>query len=386
MGRLLGPNEAKFWLMGIGAPMNTVIVLRCHERIAADSLRCPGPFALPRIVQDANERPRWDSPCGDGLVSEESGGPLAWLATAQRLGAQALGVPGAPVWHAVVLQEAHCSTLVFAVHHALADYRAGLWLAHCFLTGQAPGPLAPACEELLAPSAYGQADAEDLISQWWRASMGARWHALGVARLASLLPGPGQASLARRCLTADDTQALLARCRLEQTSLNGAVAVALRQARPGTTLVAHSVDMSGMIDPALENGPGLAVSHVLTGVDAGQFWPSARAVRAALFDGINTGSAGDALLALPRALLHGPKAVQEMGADICITGAPRALRSGHLYQRYAMYLVLGSSRAGGDIVFLSFDGACLQLVLSGRADTNEATLEALASSLHAAIA
>ncbi len=44
MNRLLGPNEAKFWLLDAGAPMNCVVVIR---RAGTDGITMPQRFAIP---------------------------------------------------------------------------------------------------------------------------------------------------------------------------------------------------------------------------------------------------------------------------------------------------------------------------------------------------
>jgi hypothetical protein len=299
-GRLLSPNETKYWLMDYTSPMNSVVVVRCPRRIDVDALRRPGEFKLPHIALDANDRPRWTAPQGEGVVTEEESDESSWLAVAERLTDVRVGTEGHPPWHAVVIHQGEGSILVLAVHHSLTDYRTSLWVAHCLLEGVSPGPHAPPCEELLEPSVFGDPEAESLISQWWLARAGARWHAVGVPRLAQFLPAPCKTRLRAVKFSLEETAAFERRCAAEGVTLN---AVALRDAI-GARRVAHSIDLSRFIKPPLEDGPGIAISHLVADVAEGEFWEAARDVRAKVFEQVMAGAPADELLVLPRALLQ----------------------------------------------------------------------------------
>lgn len=361
-GRLLSPNETKFWLMDLLAPMNSVVVLRCRDALVASALRAPSAFRLPRIIVDTHQRPRWGEDAAPGVVEEmTASGEDAWLPVAERLTGVRVGTAGHPGWHAVLLHHAQASDLVFAVHHALTDFRTGLWAAHCFLEGADPGPLAPACEDLLPPELFGAPDAESIVEQWWLARASARWEAAGLERLAANLPPPCGTRLELAGLDEAETLAFDLACKREGVTANGAVAVALRD-EAGARVVAHSVDLSRFIRPEPDDGPGLAISHAFTPVPDGDFWETAREVRAALYDAIDSGAAGDQLLILPRALLASGRDAAGVEAPFTLTGAPTLSRRADAYSRYRMQLVVGSPRAGGGVVILSRDQGRLRLV------------------------
>jgi len=385
MGRLLSPNETKFWLMDWTAPMNSVVVLRCTQAPDLARLQRPANFRLPGIALDANDRPRFAEPRGDGVAQEAAGDDRAWLAAAERLAHVRVGTQGHPAWHAAVVRHAQGADVVLAVHHALTDYRSGLWVAHCLLEDRFPGEIAPACEELLAASAFGDPEAADLVEQWWLARASTRWHAIGLQRLAAFLPPPCATRLAAEWLTEDETEAFQARCKREGATPNGAVAVALRDVL-GAARVAHSVDLSRFIEPEPDAGPGLAISHVQAEVDAGEFWEAARDVRATVFEAIASGAAGDELLVLPRALLREAPERGLHAAAVTITGAPTLSRHEPDYARYAMRLVVGSPRAGGQVVILAHDGARQGLIASSPADAPDPPLADLLGRLRQAVA
>lgn len=385
MGRLLSPNEAKFWLMDYAAPTNSVVVLRSRNRIDIEPLQHPGEFVLPIVTLDKHSRPRWTDSDAVGTVTETQGDQQAWLQTAERLMDVQVGTEGFPPWCAEVIQHGDAgSTLVFAVNHALTDYRTGKWVAHCFLQGRYPGAVAPACEELLPETMYGRADAEELIRQWWLSRATARWDAIGLERLASFLPPPCPSQLAAWCFTADQTAAFQARCEREGVTLNGAVAVAMRDAL-GIRRIAHSIDMSRFTKPPLDDAPGLAISHLFTELGADDFWTEARNVRALIFEQVMAGAASDAMLILPGALLLPHFDLSTGAAEVTITGAPTLNRADQAYAGYAMQLVVGSARGGGNVVMLSYEEGCLQLVSSCPRGREPLALEAVAESLLAAV-
>lgn len=386
MGRLLSPNEAKYWLMDYSAPMNSVVVMRSESRLVLQDLQQTSAFKLPSIALDANSRPRWTEPQDGGVVSEVfDEDEFTWLRTAEKLTDVRVGTQGNPPWHAVVVQHEQGSTLVFAVHHSLTDYRTSLWVAHCFLNGVAPGPLAPACEELLQPSAFGRPDAEELVRQWWLNRASLRWNTIGVPRLVSFLPQPCKSRLRSLRFSAYETEVFQARCEKEGVTLNGAVAIAMREAF-GMRRIAHSIDLSRFIKPALEDGPGLAISHLFTDIGDEDFWASARDVRAKLFDQLMAGAAGDELLSLPLALLLSTHDSSSKATDATITGGPTLKRRDNSYAAYSSQLVVGSSRAGGNVIILSHEQGCLQLISSCPADQPELPLERVAHSLRQAMA
>jgi hypothetical protein len=140
------------------------------------------------------------------------------------------------------------------------------------------------------------------------------------------------------------------------------------------------VGLERFIRPPPPEGPGLAVSHVFTKLDRGEFWDSARESRDTLFQEIRNGAAGDALLPLPKFLLKPDTPPSYEKAAMTITGAPTAVAKA-VREGIEMELVLSSARGGGNILVLSHDGDCLQLIAGTSAGQPEVRLAAIAERL-----
>jgi hypothetical protein len=376
--RLLSPNEAKFWLLDWVAPMNSIVVHRAASIEVGDVLRH---FRVPVVHIDPQSRPRWGEADRQGVLQREDTADAAgWLSVATRLLDVRVGSAGHPPWHAVVQRDPAGATLILAVNHALTDWRTSLHVARAFLADRDPGPLAPPCEEMLPASSFGAPDAEALLDAWWSGRAGARWQALGLEGLTAILPRQASTRFGLLRLSHADTERLLGRCEAEGVSLNGALAIALRDTMR-IDAVAHSVDMERFIRPPPPAGPGLAVAHVFTRLRPGPFWDAARDNRADLFGEIRDGAAGDTLLALPRLLMGGAPTYQP--AAMTITGAPTfGVRDAA--EPDAMQLVMSSARGGGGIMILSMAGGCLQLISGASADQPDIPLRAIADRLVAA--
>ncbi|HSP25455.1 MAG TPA: hypothetical protein VLQ65_09785 [Saliniramus sp.] len=349
MDRLLGPNETKFWLLDLTAPMNLVVVARLGARPPIEALTQSGTFLLPLSKLGPHDRPRWGSRSADGVVEVISGSRREdWLPQAERLLQVRVGTQGHPPFHAVLLEHGEGATLLLALSHALFDYRSALMAVEAFLAGHDPGAPMPACEELLPTGAYSDEDADDLIDYWWRRDAGIRWEAAGLARLAAALPPATPTRLASSGLTRDDAEALERRCREEGVSLANALAVAASSAS-GETAVAFAIDMARFIDPP-PSGPGLAISHLTAEVPPGNFWEAARAVRRQLREGIEAGLAGDRLLDLPRALRQGGLDGIARSAAVTVTGAPRPAQAAAGAESCTARWVVSSARGGGFVI------------------------------------
>ncbi|HEY9568230.1 MAG TPA: hypothetical protein VIR38_09075, partial [Thalassobaculum sp.] len=242
---------------------------------------------------------------------------------------------------------------------------------------------APACEEALPAALFGHPEAADLIEEWWLTRAAGRWEAIGLERLAAVLPSPAASRFDLVRLSEEETAAFQARCEEEGGSLNGAVATALRDVT-GARSVAHAVDMSRFARPPLPHGPGLAVSHVFARNPDGPFWEAVRDVRTTVFDRIQAGEAGDSLLILPRALLREGGAFNAEPADVTISGFPTYRRADALRGEHPMQIVVSSARGGGDVVMLTYDGGRLQLISCCPADGPGLDLGAIAGRLRTA--
>jgi hypothetical protein len=374
VNRLLSPNEAKFWLLDAGAPMNCVVVIR---RAGTDEIAMPQRFSLPIAECTGKARPRWVEGIAPGVLERRrEAAANDWLTVAQELLDIRVGTVGVPPWHAVELRGAAHTTLLLAVNHAVTDWRTALTVGHAFLEDRHPGAMAPACEEMLPESFYGDPDAAALIDGWWSPRAAARWEAVGIERLISILPPATPTRFAVHRFDAEATGRLNLRCEDEGASLNAVLAVATRDVM-GIDSVAHAVGLERFIRPAPPEGPGLAVSHVFTKLDRGEFWESARQSRDTLFQEIRNGAAGDALLPLPKFLLKPDTPPSYEKATMTITGAPTANVKARP-DGIEMELVLSSARGGGNILVLSHDGDCLQLIAGTSAGQPEVPLAAIA--------
>ncbi len=378
MNRLLSPNEAKFWLLDWSAPMNSIAVIERPER--SEMLAAQHRFTVPVVCVGRQSRPRWGAATVPGVIEHKNvASEEDWLLAAERLQQVRVGTEGHPPWHAVIQQHPKGTTLILAVNHALTDWRTSLHVARSFLADADPGDLAPPCEELLPPNCFADPAAGSLLDGWWTSRAGARWEALGLARLAEAFPPPAITRFAMERLTLEATARLAQRCEAEGVSLNSALAIALRDAMPPLDSVAHSVDMHRFIRPPPAPGPGLAVAHAFTPLAKGAFWEAARDNRAALFEAIRGGAAGDALLQLPRVLLG--RAPPREAAAMTITGAPTVgIRNG-ADANQDIELVLSSARGGGGILILSYFRSALQLVAGTPAGEPEVPLQAVVERL-----
>jgi len=377
VNRLLSPNETKFWLLDAGSPMNCIVVIR---RAGTDEIAIPQRFAIPVAECSGKGRPRWVQSTAPGVLERRrEAGASDWLAVAQELLDVRVGTARVPPWHAVELRGAAHTTLLLAVNHAVTDWRTAVTVGHAFLEDRHPGAMAPACEEMLPDSFYGDPDAGALIDGWWSPRASARWEAVGIDRLISIMPPATPTRFAAHKFDAEATERLTMRCEDEGASLNAVLAVATRDVM-GIDSVAHAVGLERFIRPAPPEGPGLAVSHVFTKLDRGEFWDSARQSRDTLFQEIRNGAAGDALLPLPKFLLKPDTPPSYEKAAMTITGAPTAVAKA-VREGIEMELVLSSARGGGNILVLSHDGDCLQLIAGTSAGQPEVPLAAIAERL-----
>jgi len=359
VNRLLSPNEAKFWLLDWVSPMNSIVVIQSKAGFRAPE---PSAFTVPEVRIGRQNRPRWGEASMRGVVRRETvSDDQGWLSAAEELQHVRVGTQGHPPWHAVVQEHPSGFTLILAVNHALTDWRTSLHVAHCFADGRFPGALAPPCEELLPDTTFGDPDAGDLIEDWWTGRTGAAWEAVGLEKLTAAMPRAANTRFAMIRVSEPDTERLKSQCETEGVSLNNALAVAIRDVM-GLDAVAHSVDMARFVRPALPVGPGLAVAHIFTRVTDSPYWEAARDNRAELFDQIRSGAAGDALLALPRALAKWTDAPAYQVAEMTVTGAPTVSSRSVSSQAADMQLVLSSARGGGGILILSYFRGQLQLV------------------------
>lgn len=369
MGRILGPNETMFWLLDHAAPMNVVAVVPLSaddETATAETLRHSiKALALPVVDVGQGDRPRWSTPQATGTFEyKETKDPFGWIEACQTLLTQRMSTAGAPCARAVLLRHGAAAWFMLAVGHTLCDWRSVLGLATAITKGAPPRPLMPACEEMLPSHAYASPETDDLLDFWWSSHAARNWQAAGVERLTGVLPAPRPPALSHAHLPAPATTHLLAQCQTQGVSLANAIAMAARAACTIDSM-AISVDMTRFIKTMPMGQPGLSISHVRAQLPKGDFWDSARALRASLRDQINAGEAGDHLLTLPRALKHG-------SADGFARRAPAALTSAP-FGTEAQGWVVSAARGGGFVLtpILEQDGSLTLIAALGPSDDRD---------------
>ncbi len=352
MSRRLGPEEAKYWLLGLDRPFNIVLAL------GVDGWRRPAGLALPVATVGTDGLPRWSEPRDDGLLLEHRG---AWIEAAEAALSQPLGRPGTVPWQLGVVEDGGSTVLLLALNHALVDARGGLALLARLLAGHPIPPQPPSFEELLPAEAYPEPEAADEVLAWWSRRLSDRLRSLDPGRLAGLLPRPSVTRLRLTTLEAVAFERLLHRCRQERTTLHAAVVAALLETG-SPARVGHAIDMRRFLAAPFAAEAWFALSHVTTAVpQPAAFWAGARQVRELLHRELAAGQAGAALAELPRTLA---------GAIVRTVAAPSLTVSnnGRLplpagpYGRATWFMALAGANAGAPV--LSVDGSGERLMLA----------------------
>ncbi|WP_222184743.1 hypothetical protein [Geminicoccus harenae] len=348
MTRLLGPEEAKYWLLGHACPFNIVLAFGVEE------WRAPDRLAVPVILPDADGLPRWGGPSVDGRIERGTG---SWAQAAEALLCLPVGMAGAPAWRLRVVEEAGETVVLLALHHALIDARGGLALVGHLLDGRFVPPLPPAFEELLADEAWPDPSVQDEVLGWWSRRMTGRLRSLDLAKLAALLPRPEPARLAVDRLPPVAFGRLRARCRSEGATLHGALVAAL-PADTGSKL-GHAVDMRRFLPPPLAEEAWLALSHLETGLPAaGPFWERARAASDLVRTALASGAAGAALAELPRTLA-GDRFVPPAAPPLTVSNGGRHDLPAGSHGRATWYMALAGANAGAPVLAASGAGEAL---------------------------
>lgn len=352
MSRRLGPEETKYWLLGLSQPFNIVLAL------GVEGWRAPPGMAFPSAGTGADGLPRWTTPNGDGLILARQG---PWIEAAEAALAQPLGRVGNAPWQLTVVEERGGMVLLLAFSHALADARGGLALLSRLLEGQPLPPQPPSFEELLSPEAYPAPAVADEVLAWWSRRLSERLRSLDPMRLAGLLPRPPATRLQLSMLEAPLFHLLRQRCRQEATTLHGAVVTAVVEAGAHSRL-GHAIDMRRFLPAPFAAEAWFGLSHLTTAApEPGPFWTRARHARALLQQGLATGLAGAALAELPRTLV---------AATVrAITAPPLTVsNNGRLplpvgpHGRATWFMALAGANAGAPVLTVDGSGEDLKLV------------------------
>ena len=373
MTRPLGPEEAKYWLLGHSCPFNIVLAF------GVEGWRAPDRLALPVIELDADGLPRWGAPSADGRT-ERGTGP--WAEVAEALLHAPVGMAGAPAWRLSVVEEAGGTVVLLALHHALTDARGGLALVGHLLDGRPLPPLPPSFEELLADEAWPDPSVQDEVLGWWSRHMTDRLRSLDLAKLAALLPSPEPACLAVDRLPPAAFDRLQARCRAEGTTLHGALVAALPT---GTaSKLGHAVDMRRFLPPSLAGEAWLALSHLETELpDAAPFWERARAASTNVRTALASGAAGAALAELPRTLA-GARFVPPAAPPLTVSNGGRQDLPAGSHGRATWYMALAGVNPGAPVLAASGSGEALLVASVTPASRPPLPLDRLVEKLAAA--
>lgn len=383
MKRLLGPTETKFWLLDVAAPMNVVAALEIDGTFMPSTINALHSGGLPVAICEEGERPFWSENLCHGRVETLSApdDPFGWLPEAEALLQMRVGTQGHPAFHARILQGGTKSTILLALNHALADYRAALEIARCLLEGRTLDTGVGTLEELLPEEAFSDPEAGDIIDSWWSQGAAMNWRAAGLDRLVGMFPKPGTTRLKHVAFNAMQSAELDILCQRTGASLNSLAAVAIRDAM-GIDEISHAVDMTRALADARQL-PSLAVSHVRTQVPVGA---SPLDVRETLHARLSAKVAADDLLVLPKALNLGRIGASAQPARAGITSAPKGLRD-HIRPNGAEPIpitaqcVVSAARGGGFVLNIVRKKAQIHLITCLTDADSEGTAQKIAIAL-----
>ena len=361
--------------MDVRVPMNVIAIAPLGSHVPHEIMSAARTVRLPSLVVGRQDRPRWTTAGADPLVEAMTvpDPHEAWIGHAERLLASRVGTEGHPSCRVLVLQGRSNATLLLAMHHALADYRSGLFMLRRLLAGRPAGRLAGPLEDALPESAFGRADAARRLDEWWSQRASLIWAQAGLQRLAANMPAAGSTRIRITWLSAEQTQAIDRQRRHLGMGMNAAIAVAIARAA-SLDSVSHAIDMTRYLPSWTTEGPGIAISHLYTPVGAGGFREAARAVQGSLREQMGRGAAGDQLLALPDSLFRGrvdaeahPEAAGITGVPVqSVAGLPDLPELARL--RIESQFAIGPASAGGCVINLFRDHGRLGLIVSLRPD------------------
>lgn len=313
--RELGSTEHLFWLLDQNRPTHFAMVADIDRRFPASAWRAAfsavqqrHPLLSTYIGNDAQMNTGFYSePAAEIPLRELQQETASWQAEVAREIATPFDWSCAPLLRATVLQGGHGSTLILVAHHSVIDGMGSAWLIEDLLralSGQSlrPLPLVQSLEVLIE---------SDMSSA-------------AVLPAAPLAPAPkrfrpGAAEVPHidaLALSAELTRQIIARARIEQTSVHGAVAAAVHEAgrrlsrewctRPIRTVTPIDVRyLAGEVGTA----NGVYITQTITVDDQPRgtpFWSAARKIKRDLAPSQTRASAVAELKALDAAMSARP--------------------------------------------------------------------------------
>jgi hypothetical protein len=381
MNRKLSDTERVVWLVERTSPLNSGAVVRVNGLLEEHVLR----FAL-NLLQKRHSmlRTRIDIPGGIAPLTDEADGvppiPLRvearigdahWRAEANAELKTPLPLARVPLLRVVLLQSDAVSEIVVTLHHVMNDSASALYITRDLLVlvaqivkgeknpnlriyperralDEAPCNTAKIMDNLLHMTAQLASQISEALAPKPEEPLPA---ASQPARPALTQPGDsvhhnGYARLLHYVLSAEETRALIERCREENTTVHGAMVAAVMQAagrhmaaapaaRPSRVRCISSNRMRGSVsryDAATSDEIGLFVLHTLTPRRAGEscrFWDTAREAETPVPEALRDGEVMVSL-PLPRELarrLSQPYSRAIMVSSLGHEAAPQRYRS-----------------------------------------------------------
>ncbi|MCC8392442.1 condensation domain-containing protein [Paraburkholderia sp. MMS20-SJTR3] len=289
--RPLGSTEHLFWLIDRNRSIHFTLVAeidrvltRSAWNAALLALQQRHPLLCARIVADGVAAPAFQrDPAARIPLRVVENVQQAWQVEAAVELSGPFDWSNAPLLRVTLLQHASGSTIVLAAHHAVLDGMGGAYLLEDLLRALAGGslaplPVAPPLESLLRTqmdsAAVSGPPAPAPEAKAFRPAVGAR------------------AEVAALALSAQLTQAIAERARIERTTVHGAVAAAVHEAgrrisrtwreRPVRTV--SPIDVRATVG-GMGRANGVYITQTIT-VDerprGAPFWDAARDVKAQL--------------------------------------------------------------------------------------------------------
>src|SRR5258707_1177216 len=291
--RPLGSDQTWWWLIDQNHPVHVALVAEVAGpttidgwRAALDEVQRCHPNLSGKITRDEDANLWFHHVAGAPIpLRVVEGNAAAWDSELAREMKTRLDLHQAPLARATLIHQADRSTLIFAMHHVIADAKSILFAIRHTLLALSGQPV-----ERLPPK-------PSLASSLFYGSTSVDGDAISAALLPKLSGEPdiyrsfdGETpSIARLTLPPALTSALRQRCRNENATVNGAlvtaavlaarqVSVELRQA---PVLVISPSDMRALLGAGEDVAPlaGGATMTMLPPAQPADFWQSARLVR-----------------------------------------------------------------------------------------------------------
>lgn len=284
MRRQLSPYERLVWAAGHVLPVNIAVIARVEGladpariRAALTAARGRHPLLGVRIADPGRWR-AWlttESVPDPDLRIVETTAPDAWARVVEEELPRRFDTATGPLARFVLVDAGDTFDLIAVCHHLICDGTSAGILIDDILRGPThdvpPPRSAPAADDLLPRPRPELSDLRKLA------------RALG----GSTRPTRHTGSLAFTTwsLSAEETTAILTRCRAEGTTLQAALCTAFARTFSHPTDIAVPVDLRRILAPAAHHAVGLYATSIVRPVDAtatADFWALARQVGADL--------------------------------------------------------------------------------------------------------